>query len=57
MSPSRDDVSRDPAGLVAEAARRAPPAGPAGTRRPLLDPVGDAVAVLAALLQSTGGLR
>ncbi|MDW3848286.1 glycosyltransferase [Micromonospora sp. BRA006-A] len=57
VSPSRDDVSRDPAGLVAEAARRAPPAGPAGTRRPLLDPVGDAVAVLAALLQSTGGLR
>ncbi|KAB1095196.1 MGDG synthase family glycosyltransferase [Micromonospora aurantiaca] len=57
VAPSRDDVSQDPAGLVAEAARRAPPAGPAGTRRPLLDPVGDAVAVLAALLQSTGGLR
>ncbi|MCZ7437265.1 glycosyltransferase [Micromonospora sp. WMMC241] len=48
----------DPAGLVAAAARRAAPAGPAEPeRRPLLDPVGDAVAVVAALLQSTGGLR
>ncbi|QLQ36105.1 MGDG synthase family glycosyltransferase [Micromonospora robiginosa] len=48
----------DPAGLVAEAARRAAPAGPAEPeRRSLLDPVGDAVAVVAALLQSTGGLR
>ncbi|WBB76344.1 glycosyltransferase [Micromonospora sp. WMMD1128] len=48
----------DPAGLVAEAARSAAPAGPADRgRRPLLDPVGDAVAVVAALLQSSGGLR
>ncbi|MFI5837646.1 UDP-N-acetylglucosamine--LPS N-acetylglucosamine transferase [Micromonospora sp. NPDC051300] len=48
----------DPAGLVVEAARRAAPAGPAEPeRRSLLDPVGDAVAVVAALLQSTGGLR
>ena len=56
--PRAGPVPEDPVGLVAEAARRAAPAGPAGPgRRPLLDPVGDAVAVVAALLQSTGGLR
>ncbi|MFI6133523.1 glycosyltransferase [Micromonospora sp. NPDC051141] len=68
--PRPDPAPEDPAGaragpvpedavrLVAEAARRAAPAGPAEPgRRPLLDPVGDAVAVVAALLQSTGGLR
>ncbi|GAB3069935.1 MGDG synthase family glycosyltransferase [Micromonospora schwarzwaldensis] len=56
--PCAGAAPEDPAGLVAEAARRAVPAGPADPgRRPLLDPVGDAVAVVAALLQSTGGLR
>ncbi|MET7836827.1 MGDG synthase family glycosyltransferase [Micromonospora sediminicola] len=58
-SPARDARSlEDPAGLVAEAARAAAPAGPAAAgRRSLLEPVGDAIAVVAALLQAGGGLR
>ncbi|MGR6319355.1 glycosyltransferase [Micromonospora soli] len=48
----------DPAHLVAEAASRAGSAGvDERNRRALVDSVGDAVAVVAALLQSTGGLR
>ncbi|MET8907995.1 glycosyltransferase [Micromonospora sp. NPDC004551] len=58
--PSRPDLEppTDPAGLVAEAASRAGSAGAeARGRRTVLDSVGDAVAVVAALLQSTGGPR
>ncbi|MGC3863507.1 MGDG synthase family glycosyltransferase [Micromonospora chersina] len=48
----------DPAGVVAEAAGRAGSAGVEGRgRRTLVDSVGDAVAVVAALLQATGGPR
>jgi UDP-N-acetylglucosamine:LPS N-acetylglucosamine transferase len=48
----------DPAGVVAEAAGRAGSAGAEERcRRPLVDSVGDAVAVVAALLQATGGPR
>lgn len=48
----------DPAGVVADAATRA---GSAGTgergRQPFIDSVGDAAAVVAALLQAAGGAR
>ncbi|MFE9693544.1 glycosyltransferase [Micromonospora sp. NPDC005806] len=48
----------DPAHLVAEAAGHAGSAGAEErNRRALVDSVGDAVAVVAALLQSSGGLR
>lgn len=48
----------DPAGLVAEAASRAGRAGVDERRRlALVDSVGDAVAVVAALLQAAGGCR
>ncbi len=48
----------DPAGLIAEAARRASSAGTEEhRRRVLVDSVGDAVAVVAALLQASGGSR
>lgn len=48
----------DPAGLVAEAASGPVSAGADDTRRrPLVDSLGDAVAVVAALLQSSGGPR
>ncbi|OKI81610.1 hypothetical protein A6A27_16055 [Micromonospora sp. CB01531] len=47
----------DPASLVAEVASRAGSAGVDDRSHRLVDSVGDAVAVVAALLQSTGGLR
>lgn len=48
----------DPAGVVAEAAARAGSAGPDGRgRRAIVDSVGDAAAVVAALLQAAGGAR
>ncbi|MFR9776360.1 MGDG synthase family glycosyltransferase [Micromonospora sp. MS34] len=47
----------DPAGLIAEAASRAGSAGTDERRRVLVDSVGDAVAVVAALLQASGGSR
>ncbi|GAA3776071.1 MGDG synthase family glycosyltransferase [Micromonospora maritima] len=58
-TPAHDTRSlADPAGLVADAARAAEPAGPdTPGRRSLLEPVGDAVGVVAALLQAGGGLR
>jgi processive 1,2-diacylglycerol beta-glucosyltransferase len=48
----------DPAGLVAEVATGSGSAGTEqGSRRPFLDSLGDTVAVIAALLQSSGGPR
>ncbi|SBT40023.1 UDP-N-acetylglucosamine:LPS N-acetylglucosamine transferase [Micromonospora auratinigra] len=51
------DGPDDPAGLIARTASRAGTAGFAPHRRTVADSVGDAIAVVAALLQASGGIR